>query len=179
MQIIQRFLYLTNITRNLAIIDTAREYHISLPPHTSGKTQPLDVFFMKSFKTYYAVQVENCMDSHEGSILTHYSIGPLFTMAYETCIARIGILSDNAKAFHDDSKLLKNVTRQKSKTNVQLVCTDTSGIDPDSGAINIVSISIRFGWIVIVFRNIENLQGSSCFIKGHKTRSSTPSGTSI
>ncbi|XP_046677400.1 MFS-type transporter clz9-like [Homalodisca vitripennis] len=49
----------TTHTRNLDLIDLARENGVSLvclPPHSSDHMQPLDKTFMKSFKTYYALR---------------------------------------------------------------------------------------------------------------------------
>ncbi len=73
-------------TRNIDIINLARENHVSLvclPPHTSNKTQPLDVSFMKPFKSYYSSAIESWMDTHEGRVVTHYQIASLFCTAYE------------------------------------------------------------------------------------------------
>lgn len=107
-------------TRNLDVIDIARTNNValvSLPPHTSGKTQPLDVSFMKSFKSYYARAVESWMDSHPGRILTHYSIGKLFNEAYEKAanipiavsgFRKTGIMPFNRNNFDDDPKLIKS-----------------------------------------------------------------------
>lgn len=106
-------------TRNLNVINLARSHHVSLvslPPHTSGKTQPLDVSFMKAFKSYYARNVETWMDSNQGRVLTHFTVGKLFTSAYEQAaaipiakggFAKTGIYEFNSQIFENDPKLIK------------------------------------------------------------------------
>jgi hypothetical protein len=53
-------------TRNLDVIDMARENHVSLvclPPHSTHRMQPLDVAFMRLFKTYYTQEMDLCYSS--------------------------------------------------------------------------------------------------------------------
>ena len=49
-------------TRNIDVLIKAREHHatiLCLPPHSSHKMQPLEVGFMKPFKTYYSSEIES------------------------------------------------------------------------------------------------------------------------
>ena len=72
-------------TRNVDIIQRGREHGVSivcLPPHCTDRMQPLDVAFMYPFKTYYAQEVGNWLDSHENRVVSHYQIGELMGRAY-------------------------------------------------------------------------------------------------
>lgn len=72
-------------TRNIDVINIARENHViilCLPPHSSHKMQPLDVAFMKPFKTFYAQEIEMWLRGHMGRTVTIYQIGELFGKAY-------------------------------------------------------------------------------------------------
>lgn len=75
-----------------------REHHIhllSLPPHSSHKTQPLDVCFYGPLKTHYAAAAENWMAMHPGRAISSYEVADLLNTAYSKC-ASVGIAS---KAF--------------------------------------------------------------------------------
>jgi hypothetical protein len=56
---------------------------ISLPPHSSHKTQPLDRVFFKPLKTSYNEVADSWQSSHPGQVLTVYHIAQLFKVAYE------------------------------------------------------------------------------------------------
>ncbi|XP_055634817.1 uncharacterized protein LOC129774830 isoform X2 [Toxorhynchites rutilus septentrionalis] len=54
----------TSHTKNLDVLEKAKRNHvriISIPPHTSHKTQPLDVTFMGPFKAYYSKALSTFM----------------------------------------------------------------------------------------------------------------------
>lgn len=75
----------TTHTRNIDVIDLARESGVSLvclPPHSSDRMQPLDKTFMKTFKTYYAQEIENWLSAHPFRAVTVYQIGQLIGKAY-------------------------------------------------------------------------------------------------
>ncbi|KAJ8956842.1 hypothetical protein NQ318_014256 [Aromia moschata] len=55
---------------------------VTLPPHTSGKLQPLDKTVYKSLKTNYNVACNEWMISHPGRPITIYDIAALFGTAY-------------------------------------------------------------------------------------------------
>lgn len=72
-------------TRNLEVIDMARGSGVGivcLPPHSTHMMQPLDVFFMSPFKTYYSQEIENWLKSNLGRVVTHYQIASLMRKAY-------------------------------------------------------------------------------------------------
>jgi hypothetical protein len=96
-------------TRNIELINMARANHVTLvclPPHTSNKTQPLDVSFMKPFKSYYSSAIETWMDSHEGRVVTHFQVADLFCQAYERAatmaVARHGFAATGIMPFNRD-----------------------------------------------------------------------------
>ena len=64
-------------TKNLRAINLARENGIillSLPPHTTRKTQPLDRTFFKPVQTYYIQAIEKWLRSHPGRCVTPFQI---------------------------------------------------------------------------------------------------------
>jgi len=79
-------------TKNIEVIETARKnfvHIVCLPPHSSHKMQPLDVGFMKPFKTYYAQEIESFLRSRtqedrdkNNANVTMYRVAKLFTAAY-------------------------------------------------------------------------------------------------
>jgi hypothetical protein len=72
-------------TRKEPRITLAREYHVDiicLPPHSSDKMQPLDKAFMGPLKTFCCQEIEKCLQSHPGQVVTVYQIGKLFGNAY-------------------------------------------------------------------------------------------------
>lgn len=71
-------------TRNMDVIDLARENHISilsLPPHSSHKMQPLDKTFMGPLKSHYSEEVRLFIRQNNRKV-THYDFAGLFTNAY-------------------------------------------------------------------------------------------------
>lgn len=73
--------------RNIEVIERARKNHVtivSIPPHTSHKTQPLDKTFMGTLKTYYSEYVRQWM-RHSDRPLGPYDISELFGKAYLQC----------------------------------------------------------------------------------------------
>lgn len=72
-------------TRNIDVINIARKNHViivCLPPHSSHKMQPLDVSFMKPFKTFYSQEIEMWLRANPGRVVSVYQIGDLFGKAY-------------------------------------------------------------------------------------------------
>ncbi|XP_044733227.1 uncharacterized protein LOC123295831 [Chrysoperla carnea] len=71
-------------TRNIKVVDLARENHVrllSLPPHSSHKTQPLDKTFMGPLKKYLTEEIRKRLRMQARAI-THYDIAELFGQAY-------------------------------------------------------------------------------------------------
>lgn len=79
-------------TRNIELLEKARRSHvhiICLPPHSSHKLQPLDVSFMKPFKTYYTSEIETFLRNvpqedrdQNKDLVTPFRIARLFNAAY-------------------------------------------------------------------------------------------------
>lgn len=71
-------------TRNLEVIEKARENHVtivSLPPHSTHKLQPLDKSFMGALKTHYSEEIRKWI-RHNNRALTPFDTVELFGIAY-------------------------------------------------------------------------------------------------
>lgn len=84
-------------TKNLEVLEKAKLNHvriISIPPHTSHKTQPLDVSFMGPLKTYYGKALNSHMKRMNGNPITAYHVAGLvneaFTAAATLSVAQNG-----------------------------------------------------------------------------------------
>ena len=69
----------------LEAVNFFRENHIhalTIPPHSSHKTQPLDRCIHNSLKIYYAAECEKWMRNHAGRLVTVYKIAQILTPAY-------------------------------------------------------------------------------------------------
>jgi hypothetical protein len=78
---------------SLSAVMLCREHSIhivSLPPHSSHKTQPLDMCFNGPLKTHYASAPENWMAMHPGKAISQYQVAELLNIAYSIC-ATIGV----------------------------------------------------------------------------------------
>ena len=78
---------------SLSAVLFCREHSIhvvSLPPHSSHKTQPLDVCFYGPLKTHYASAAENWMAMHPGKAISQYQVAELLNIAYSRC-ATVGV----------------------------------------------------------------------------------------
>ena len=74
----------TSHTRNLHLIDKARECHVAiicLPPHSTHKLQPLDKTFMAPLKHYYGEEIRRWQLQNKRAV-THYEVSELFGNAY-------------------------------------------------------------------------------------------------
>ncbi|KAJ4425644.1 hypothetical protein ANN_27840 [Periplaneta americana] len=74
-------------SRNLHVIQRAREKCVtivSIPPHTSHKTQPLDKSFMGTLKTYYSEYIRQWLH-HQNRPLGPYDVAEIFGKAYLQC----------------------------------------------------------------------------------------------
>lgn len=56
---------------------------LTLPPHSSHKTQPLDVGLFKPFKSVYNASMDSWMMRHPGQPVTIYDVGALIGEAYQ------------------------------------------------------------------------------------------------
>lgn len=72
-------------TKNLNVILKARENNVTilcLPPHTSHKTQPLDVGVMFPLSKYLDQALEKWLTNHPGRVITDYQVSSIFCEAY-------------------------------------------------------------------------------------------------
>lgn len=72
-------------TRNIDVIDLARENHVTilcLPPHSTHKLQPLDKSFMGPLKVYYSEEIRIWIRQNQRS-LSPFDMMELFGRAYE------------------------------------------------------------------------------------------------
>lgn len=70
---------------NLKTISFCRDNFIhllSIPPHTSHRTQPLDRCFFKSLKDHYSVFYDLWTTTHPGRTVGLYQVGEIFGSAY-------------------------------------------------------------------------------------------------
>lgn len=102
----------------------AREHNIqmlSLSPHSSHKTQPLDRCFFKPLKDFYSQACEKWLLCNPGRTITQYQIAQLFSQAYEkaasigkavTSFKVCGIFPFNPAVFSEEDFLPSSVTDQ-------------------------------------------------------------------
>ncbi|KAK7099863.1 hypothetical protein V1264_022909 [Littorina saxatilis] len=72
-------------TSNLDAINLAREHGVillSLPPHTTHKTQPMDRSVFKPLQAYYDQAIERWLRNNPGRLVTPFQICSLFNEAY-------------------------------------------------------------------------------------------------
>jgi transposase len=73
-------------TRNLAVINKARESNViilSLPSHCTHRMQPLDLSFFKSLNAFYDQEAATWLRQHPGRAISELQVAELFGMAYE------------------------------------------------------------------------------------------------
>lgn len=73
-------------TKNLRAIQLASENNVimlSLPPHTTHKTQTLDRTFFKPLHTFYGQAIERWLRTNPGRAVSAYQIARLFNEAYQ------------------------------------------------------------------------------------------------
>lgn len=81
----------SHVSLNAVLFCRSNSIHlVSLPPHSSHKTQPLDVCFFGPIKTHYSSAAENWMAMHPGRAITPYQVAELFNHAYSIC-ATVGV----------------------------------------------------------------------------------------
>lgn len=72
-------------TKNLEVLEKAKMNHVrivSIPPHTSHRTQPLDISFMGPLKTNYAKALNKCLKQNTGKPVTLNNVATLVNEAY-------------------------------------------------------------------------------------------------
>lgn len=83
---------------SLEAVTFAKENHIhllSLPPHSSQKTQPLDRCFFKPLKARYDELCDQWSGNHAGASISQYNIAEIFGQAF----MRVATVDIAAKAF--------------------------------------------------------------------------------
>lgn len=102
---------------SLAAYDFCRGNNItmlSIPPHTSHRTQPLDVSFYGPLKSYYRNECNLYMKSHAGEKISPYEVASLFRKAFanaasvgkgEAGFKATGIYPFNPHVFKDEDFL--------------------------------------------------------------------------
>lgn len=103
----------------------AREHNIhivTLPPHSSHKTQPLDRCFFKPLKDFYSQACEQWLLNNPGRTITQYQVASLFSEAYQraatigkavTSFKTCGIFPMNSSVFGEEDFLPSTVTDQQ------------------------------------------------------------------
>jgi len=94
---------------------------VSIPPHSSHRTQPLDRCFFKPLKDYYAYHYDIWTTTHPGRVVTLYQLAEIFGNAYGVtatmnkalnAFQMCGIWPHNPNIFSDDDFLPSTVTDQ-------------------------------------------------------------------
>lgn len=111
---------------------------LSLPPHTSHKTQPLDLSFFKPLKTYYSQNIDQWMRAHPGRAVTMYQVSQLFGSAYAKAASvstaingfrKSGLFPVNPDVYHESEFLPADIT-EIPHPEIQ----DSSMVSEDSNA---------------------------------------------
>lgn len=140
----------TSHTKNLEVLEKAKINHvhiISIPPHTSHKSQPLDVSFMGPLKTYYGKALNRCMKRLNGNPITAYHVAGLvndaFTAAATVIVAqngfrKTGIYPFNRQVFPESDYapadfLVQSVDQNAAESSVStgLACAPLEGSSSD------------------------------------------------
>lgn len=118
---------------SLQAILFAREHYIhmiSLPPHSSHKTQPLDRCFFKPLKDFYSQSCDNWLLNNPGRVITQYQVASLFFEAYQRAATIgkavksfqvCGISPFNPLVFTEEDLLPSAVTDQQEKFDEQIL----------------------------------------------------------
>lgn len=80
----------------IAAIDLAKEYGVTIlivPPHSTGKMQPLDVCVFKLFKTAYNKAVDSWMMRNAGKPISIYEVTACIGEAHMKAMASLNICS--------------------------------------------------------------------------------------
>lgn len=110
------------------VIDYARKYGVSIltiPPHCSGRLQPLDVSVYESLKGSYHAAMDSWMYQHPGQTITMYDIPGLFGEAFKKSMTPSNIMSGfkacgihpfDRDIFSDDDFLVSYVTDRPTES---------------------------------------------------------------
>lgn len=116
---------------------------LSIPPHTSHRTQPLDLTFYGPLKIAYHKECDLFMKSHNYVKLSPYDIAPLFTKAYlKTAVVEkavngfeaAGIWPINPDKFAD----LCYLPEETSRLDTELSIRDVMEASPSTSFTNVL-----------------------------------------
>lgn len=148
---------------NLTTITFCRENYIhlvSIPPHSSHRTQPLDRCFFKPLKDRYAFHYDLWTTSHPGRTVTLYQIAEIFGQAYAqtatmekalNAFKMCGIWPLNPNIFNDLDFLPSTVTDQSHLYNQENIMTNTlvlnnqAIMENNRDILNIMDMPVEFG----------------------------------
>jgi len=111
-------------TRNLDVIEKAREHNVvllCLPSHCTHRLQPLDVSFFKTMNWNYDEEIRNWMREHNGRRVAEEDVAGIFATAYAKSATlkiaisgfqKCGIVPFRKDLFTDEDFLGADVTDQ-------------------------------------------------------------------
>lgn len=111
---------------------------LTLPPHTTHKTQPLDVGVMKPFKDYYNAAMDSWLLRNPGKPVTIYEVGGLVGEAYQKAMTpatitnafrRTGIFPFDRNVFSEIDFAPSSVTDRLIQSERTLYIVDNSVSD--------------------------------------------------
>ncbi|XP_031335996.1 uncharacterized protein LOC116165574 [Photinus pyralis] len=133
-------------------VDYCRENGITLltlPPHTSNKTQPLDRTVFGPFKTFLNQACDGWMISHPAQTLTIYDLPPLCSLAWDRAANPVNIKSGfrctgiwpyDRNVFSEDEFLSSSVTDRPTTSDTPQTTPDISRITSETSLITPVSL---------------------------------------
>lgn len=146
----------------LEAVNFFRANHIhalTIPPHSSHKTQPLDRCIHNSLKIFYASECEKWMRNHPGRVITVHQIAQILTPAYLKATAPANVIQSfkvsgiqpfNPDVFGEEDFLPSAVTERplsgtRDNENFQPVHSPVQNIDVEgnttSAATEVVDVN--------------------------------------
>ncbi|XP_030762953.1 uncharacterized protein LOC115887627 [Sitophilus oryzae] len=114
--------HVSHTSREAVTFAKSNNIHLlTLPPHSSHKTQPLDRCIFRPLKAYYDVAVDSWDVSHPGETFSVYNVAESFKIAFEKASSvenaaeafkTTGIFPFDANIFSDADFLPSKVTDQ-------------------------------------------------------------------
>ncbi|XP_062551176.1 uncharacterized protein LOC134216251 [Armigeres subalbatus] len=144
-------------TKNLEVLEKAKLNHvriISIPPHTSHRTQPLDVSFMRPLKSYYWKALNRCMKQNNGNPITVYDVAALVNEAFNEAATlttaqngfrKTGIYPFNRQAFPESDFAPADFLERTIDQNTDFessAATEKSGTCSKAGALDCIANNV-------------------------------------